>query len=486
LNYARCRRKSYRPRLPCQSAVTKLPAMNSLLLTGGRVVDPANHFDALADVLIVDGKISAVGQKLSAPAGTEIFDATGKIVSPGLIDLHVHFREPGQTAKETIASGTAAAARGGFTSVVCMPNTSPAIDSAGTVALIHERAREQGLVNVFVTGAITKNIAGEELAPIGSLKKAGVVAITDDGHCVQNNDLMRRACEYAKMFDLPIFDHCQDYSLVTDGVMHEGYWNLALGLRGWPAAGEEMIVARNILLAELTGAKIHCQHLSAAGSVALLRAAKKRGVSISGEACPHHFTLTDAAIAGSEKFWAHDGQQLSTFNLQPSTLPEWSNYDTNFKMNPPLRSAQDRAAILAGLTDGTIDILCSDHAPHCDYEKEVEFDYAPFGITGLETELALSLMQLVHTKKISLGDMIAKFTVNPARLLNLNKGTLSVGADADVTVFDADAEWIYDRENSASKSKNNPFFGWKLKGKTVATIVGGKLVFQAEAEAVTA
>jgi dihydroorotase len=217
-----------------------------------------------------------------------------------------------------------------------------------------------------------------------------------------------------------------------------------------------------------------------------LRAAKKRGVSISGEACPHHFTLTDAAIAGSEKFWAHDGQQLSTFNLQPSTLPEWSNYDTNFKMNPPLRSAQDRAAILAGLTDGTIDILCSDHAPHCDYEKEVEFDYAPFGITGLETELALSLMQLVHTKKISLGDMIAKFTVNPARLLNLNKGTLSVGADADVTVFDADAEWIYDRENSASKSKNNPFFGWKLKGKTVATIVGGKLVFQAEAEAVTA
>jgi dihydroorotase len=460
--------------------------MNSLLLTGGRVVDPANHFDALADVLIVDGKISAVGQKLSAPAGTEIFDATGKIVSPGLIDLHVHFREPGQTAKETIASGTAAAARGGFTSVVCMPNTSPAIDSAGTVALIHERAREQGLVNVFVTGAITKNIAGEELAPIGSLKKAGVVAITDDGHCVQNNDLMRRACEYAKMFDLPIFDHCQDYSLVTDGVMHEGYWNLALGLRGWPAAGEEMIVARNILLAELTGAKIHCQHLSAAGSVALLRAAKKRGVSISGEACPHHFTLTDAAIAGSEKFWAHDGQQLSTFNLQPSTLPEWSNYDTNFKMNPPLRSAQDRAAILAGLTDGTIDILCSDHAPHCDYEKEVEFDYAPFGITGLETELALSLMQLVHTKKISLGDMIAKFTVNPARLLNLNKGTLSVGADADVTVFDADAEWIYDRENSASKSKNNPFFGWKLKGKTVATIVGGKLVFQAEAEAVTA
>ena len=457
--------------------------MNSLLLAGGHVVDPANHFDAIADVLIVDGKISAIGSNLSAPVGLERWDATGKIVCPGLIDLHVHFREPGQTAKENIASGTAAAARGGFTSFVCMPNTAPAIDSAGTVALIHERAREQGIVNVFVTGAITKNIAGEELAPIGSLKKAGVVAITDDGHCVQNHDLMRRACEYAKMFDLPIFDHCQDYSLVTDGVMHEGYWNLALGLRGWPAAGEEMIVARNILLAELTGAKIHCQHLSAAGSVALLREAKKRGVSISGEACPHHFTLTDAAIAGSEKFWKADGQMLPT--AQADDRPAWPNYDTNFKMNPPLRSAKDREAILEGLTDGTIDILCSDHAPHCDYEKEVEFDYAPFGITGLETELALSLMQLVHTKRISLADLLAKFTVNPARLLNLNKGTLSVGADADVTVFDPAEEWIFNREDSASKSKNNPFFGWKLQGKVAATIVGGKKVWSEQNELVS-
>jgi dihydroorotase len=456
--------------------------VNSLLLTGGRVVDPANHFDSIADVLILDGKISAVGKNLSAPKGIEILDATGKIVSPGLIDLHVHFREPGQTAKENIASGTAAAARGGFTSVVCMPNTSPAIDNAGTVALIHERAAAEGVVNVFVTGAITKNISGEELAPIGSLKKAGVVAITDDGHCVQNNELMRRACEYAKMFGLPIFDHCQDYSLVTDGVMHEGYWSTALGLRGWPSAGEEMIVARNILLAELTGAKIHCQHLSAAGSVALLREAKKRGVPISGEACPHHFTLTDAAIAGSEKFWAHDGKSL---NSQLPTI-NWSSYDTNFKMNPPLRSAKDREAILEGLADGTIDILCSDHAPHCDYEKEVEFDYAPFGITGLETELALSLMQLVHTKRISLADMIAKFTVNPARLLNLNKGTLSVGADADVTVFDPEQEWVFNREDSASKSKNSPFFGWKLKGKAVATIVGGKKVWSEDSELVAA
>jgi dihydroorotase len=458
--------------------------MNSLLLTGGRVIDPANNFDSLAEVLILKGKISAVGKKLSAPAGVETFDATGKIVSPGLIDLHVHFREPGQTAKENIATGTAAAARGGFTSVVCMPNTSPAIDSAGTVALIRERAEREGQINVFVSGAITKGIAGEELAPIGGLKKAGVVAITDDGRCVQNNDLMRRACEYAKMFDLPLFDHCQDYSLVTDGVMHEGYWNVALGLRGWPAAGEEMIVARNILLAELTGAKIHCQHLSAAGSVRLIREAKKRGVAISGEACPHHFTLTDAAVAGSEKFWAADGKILAA--TQKNELPQWPAYDTNFKMNPPLRSARDREAILEGLADGTIEILCSDHAPHCDYEKEVEFDYAPFGITGLETGLALALMQLVHAKRISLPDLIVKYTVNPARLLNLKKGTLGIGADADVTVFDLDREWIFERDETASKSSNSPFFGWKLKGRAVATIVGGKKVWTEQAEAVAA
>ena len=461
--------------------------MAALLLTGGRVVDPANRLDAKTDVLISAGKIAAVGADAAkqAPRDAERMDVSGLIVCPGLIDLHVHLREPGQTAKENIATGTAAAARGGFTSVVCMPNTSPAIDNAGTVALIHERAAQHGVVNVFVAGAITKNIAGEELASIGSLKRAGVVAITDDGHCVQNNELMRRALEYAKMFDLPVMDHCQDYSLVTDGVMHEGYWNTVLGLRGWPSAGEEMIVARNILLAELTGARVHCQHLSAAGSVALLREAKKRGVPISGEACPHHFTLTDAAVAGSEKFWATDGK---TLNPQPSTLnlPEWPSYDTNFKMNPPLRTARDREAILEGLADGTIEILCSDHAPHCDYEKEVEFDYAPFGITGLETELALSLMQLYHGKRLSLPDLIAKYTVNPARLLNLPKGTLAVGADADVTVLDPDREWIFERAATASKSANSPFFGWKLKGRAVATIVGGKIVWSEKAEAVAA
>ena len=465
--------------------------MNSLLLTGGRVIDPANRLDSTTDLLILNGKIAAVGKDAAKQASADIekLDASGLVVCPGLIDLHVHLREPGQTAKENIATGTAAAARGGFTSIVCMPNTSPAIDNSGTVALIHENAKRDGLVNVYVTGAITKGIAGEELAPIGGLKRAGVVAITDDGHCIQNNELMRRACEYAKMFDLTVMDHCQDYSLVTTGVMHEGRWSTSLGLQGWPSAGEEMIVARNILLAELTGARVHCQHLSAAGSVDLIRAARKRGVPISGEACPHHFTLTDAAIAGSEKFWAEDGKGVfSALGSRPSTLdlPSWPAYDTNFKMNPPLRSARDREAILEGLVDGTIEILCSDHAPHCDFEKEVEFDYAPFGITGLENEFALSLMQLYHTKRLGLADVIAKYTVAPAKLLNLSKGTLSVGADADVTVFDPDREWVFERGDTASKSRNNPFYGWPLKGRAVATIVGGKRVWAENAEPVTA
>jgi len=459
--------------------------MTSLLLTGGRVIDPANRLDVSADLLVIDGKIAVVGPEasLKAPANLQRLDVSGLIVCPGLIDLHVHFREPGQSQKETIATGAAAAARGGFTSVVCMPNTSPTIDTPGTVALIHERAHRNGGVNVLVAGAITKGIAGEELAPIGGLKHAGVVAITDDGHCVQNHEVMRRACEYARMFDLPLMDHCQDYSLVTTGVMHEGRWSTQLGLQGWPAAGEEMIVARNILLAELTGANVHCQHLSAAGSVSLIREAKKRGVPISGEACPHHFTLTDAAVAGSEKFWDADGRGLLP---DSETRPVWPAYDTNFKMNPPLRSAADREAILEGLADGTIEILCSDHAPHCDFEKEVEFDYAPFGITGLENELALSLMQLYHSRRLGLSEVIAKYTVAPARLLRLAKGTLSVGADADITVFDPDREWVFRREDTASKSSNNPFFGWQLRGKPIATIVGGRrtCVEQTEALAV--
>jgi dihydroorotase len=460
--------------------------MHALLLTNGRVIDPASGLDQIADVLVVDGKVDSIGGRAAgrtAVAGDRL-DVTGLVVCPGLIDSHVHLREPGQSAKETIATGTLAAARGGFTSVVCMPNTSPSIDNAGTVALIREKAAREGVVNVFVTGAITKNIDGEELASIGSLKQAGVVAITDDGHCVQSNELMRRALEYVRMFDMPVLDHCQDYSLVTDGVMHEGYWSCLLGLRGWPAAGEEVIVARNILLAELTGAHVHCQHLSSAGSVRLLREAKARGLPISGEACPHHFTLTDASIAGSELFWPGDGKELLKLLGCDGLPPSWPPYHTNFKMNPPLRSAQDREAILEGVVDGTLEIIGSDHAPHCDYEKEVEFDYAPFGITGLETELALSLIQFHHSKRLKLIDLLAKFTVAPARLLGLSKGTLAVGADADITIFDPDKEWVFDPEDSASKSLNSPFFGWPLRGKPVMTIVAGRIVWHEQKGAV--
>jgi dihydroorotase len=456
--------------------------MNSLLVTGGRVVDPAHRLDGAADVLILDGKISAVGERLAskAPAHTPRFDAAGLVVCPGLIDLHAHLREPGQSAKETIASGTAAAARGGFASVVCMPNTSPAIDNAGTVALIRERAQRESKINVFVAGAITRDIAGEELAPIGSLKAAGVVAITDDGHCVQNNELMRHALEYARMFDLPVMDHCQDYSIVTEGVVHEGYWSAVLGLRGWPAAGEELIVSRNILLAEMTGTPVHCQHLSSARSVQLLREAKKRGVPVSGEVCPHHFTLTDTVLAGSDKFWETDGKEILS---RGGERPRWPSYDTNFKMNPPLRSSADRAALIEGLVDGTVEIIGSDHAPHCHYEKEVEFDYAPFGIVGFETELALSLMALYHSGRLPLSDVIAKFTVAPARLLRLrDKGSLRVGADGDLTIIDVDREWVFDVNASASKSRNSPFGGWRLKGKAAATIANGVMAWTERAD----
>ena len=452
--------------------------MSSLLISGGRVVDPANSVDGPSDVLVVDGVVKAVGPGLAAPAGVERLDARGLVVSPGLVDLHVHLREPGQTAKETILTGSKAAARGGFTTVVCMPNTSPSIDSAATVALIQERARSAA-VRVEVTGALSKGIAGEELAPIGSLARAGVVALTDDGHCIQDNDLMRRALEYARQFGLPVMDHCQDYGLVKDGVMNEGVQSLRLGLRGWPSAGEEMIVARNILLAEQTGTHIHCQHLSAAGSVRLLREAKRRGVPISGEACPHHFTLTDTSIAGSEEFWATDGADLARRGVRGAGNPTWPSYHTHFKMNPPLRTAADREAILAGLVDGTLEIISSDHAPHTESEKDVEFDYAPFGITGLEVELSLSLLQLLHSGRLDLSSILAKLTVNPARLLRLSggRGTLTPGSVGDVTVFDPDAAWTCDRNDTESKSRNNPFHGWTLRGLVRATVVGGKVAY---------
>jgi len=425
--------------------------MKTLRITNGRIIDPANNRDEIADLWVADGRISN-GPSAGDVAQTEAIDARGLVVSPGLIDIHVHLREPGQSHKETVATGTRAAAAGGFTSVVAMPNTTPAADSAATIAWIRERSKQFACVNVFCTGAITKGLKGEELAPFGSLHSAGVVALTDDGRCVQNHEIMRRAVEYARMFGLPVMDHCQDYSLVGDGVMHEGEWSLRLGLPGWPRMGEELIVARNILIAELCSSPIHCQHISAKGSVRLLREARARGVPISGEVCPHHIALTDASLA---------------------------TFDSRFKMNPPLRAEEDIEAILEGLADGTLNILCSDHAPHASYEKEVEFDRAPFGITGLESEFAIFCDLLVHKRKIlSLPRLLALYTSEPAQLLRLDRGTLSLGAPADITLIDPDAEWTFDRDLSQSLSRNTPFHGHTWKGRAVRTIVAGETVWK--------
>ncbi len=455
--------------------------MSSILLRGGRVIDPASRFDQVADVLIVDQSVREIGPGLVPPAGAEVFDVTGRVVCPGLIDIHVHFREPGQTKKEDVASGSRCAARGGFTTVVCMPNTSPSVDSPATVALIQDRAGLSG-IRVEVAGALSKGIAGEELAAIGSLHKAGVIALTDDGHCIQSNELMRRACEYAQMFDLPIMDHCQDYKLVAEGVMNEGYWSTVLGLRGWPAMGEEVIVARNILLAEQTGARIHCQHISSAGSVRLLREARRRGVSISGEACPHHFILTDAAVAGSVEFWKKDGAALVEAGIAGNPPVSWPAYHTFFKMNPPLRTAADREAILEGLVDGTLSILASDHAPHTNSEKEVEFDDAPFGILGLECEVALCLLALYHPGRLGLSELLAKWTIRPADFLGLKdgRGRLQAGGPADVTVIDLEVPWVSRNSDTASKSLNSPFDGWNLRGRPVLTVARGTVVWKLE------
>src|SRR5712671_7086916 len=423
----------------------------STIIRNGLVIDPANKRDEVADVYIADGKIVTSKSEIRTPKSEiEEIDARGLIVAPGLIDMHVHLREPGFSHKETIESGARAAAAGGFTTVVCMPNTAPVPDNQGTIAWIKDRASSISRVNVLPTGAISKNLAGEELAPIGSLAQAGVVAITDDGHCIQNHEVMRRAVEYARMVGVPVLDHCQDYNLVGNGVVHEGYWSTLLGSPGWPAAGEEAIVMRNILLAELCDHHIHCQHISTAGSVRLLREARARGIKISGEVCPHHVALTDEAI---------------------------QNFDTNHKMNPPLRAKEDVAALLEGIADSTLDILCSDHAPHAQFEKEVEFDAAPFGIVGLETELGLFLDLLVHkTKTIELPRLIEMFTVNPARLLQMEAGTLSVDRAADITLIDPELEWTVDSSAFQSMSCNTPFDDWKLKGRAVRTIVGGKTV----------
>jgi dihydroorotase len=427
--------------------------VSATIIRNGRVIDPANKRDQVGDVYIEAGKIIASKSEIRDPKSEiDEIDASNLIVCPGLIDMHVHLREPGFTHKETIESGARAAAAGGFTTIVCMPNTSPVPDNPSTIAWIKDRAAEAACVNVLPMGAISKNLAGEELSPIGSLAQAGVVAITDDGHCIQNHELMRRAVEYARMVGLPVLDHCQEYKLVGNGVVHEGYWSTLLGLPGWPAAGEEAIIMRNILLAELCDHPIHCQHVTTAGSVRLLREARSRGVKVSGEVCPHHIALTDEAI---------------------------QNFDTNYKVNPPLRSQADVDALLEGIADRTLSILSSDHAPHADFEKEVEFDAAPFGIIGLETELGLFLDLLVHKhRKIDIVRLIEMYTVEPARLLRIGAGTLSIGAPADVTLIDPDLAWTVKVDQFESASRNSPFDGWKLKGRAVRTIVAGKTVWK--------
>jgi dihydroorotase len=424
--------------------------MPSLWISNARVIDPAAQRDGKGNVFVRDGRIVrslSAAQKKSAKK----IDARGLVASPGFVDIHVHFREPGQTHKETIASGSRAAAAGGFTTVVCMPNTSPPADNAGTIQAIKDAARRDAVVKVYPTGCITAQMKGQSLAPIGSLKRSGVVAITDDGDCVQSNELMRRALEYAKMFGLPVMDHCQDHSMTVGAVMNEGVVSTRLGLRGWPNAAEDLIVSRNVLLSTYTGAHIHMQHISSAHSVDILREAKSRGIRVTAEATPHHIALTDESLA---------------------------TYDTNFKMNPPLRTEADRKAIIAGLRDGTLDCIATDHAPHTDYEKDKEFDFAPNGITGSETALSVCLEILVKKNRFSLARLVDLMTLQPAKILNLEAGTLTPGAPADICLFDPEEVWRYDAKAGQSKSSNSPWHGRDLVGRVKTTIVDGKVVFQ--------
>ncbi len=421
-----------------------------LWISRAHVIDPASKRDAEGDLFAIDGKMVAkltVEQKKKA----QKIDARGLVASPGFVDIHVHFREPGQTHKETIETGTRAAAAGGFTSCVCMPNTSPVVDHAGTVQFIQDAIERSAIVHVYPTGCITVGQKGQTLAPIGSLARAGCVAITDDGLCVQNNELMRRAVEYAKMFGIPVMDHCQDAAMTQGAVMNEGFMSTKLGLRGWPNAAEDIIVARNVVLAAYAGHQIHLQHISSKYSVELIRRAKGRGVPITAEGTPHHIALTDSAVAG---------------------------YDTHFKMNPPLRIEEDRKAIIEGLRDGTLDCLATDHAPHTNYEKDKEFDHAPFGILGLETALPICLQVLVRESRFTLRRLVELMTIKPAEVLKLPGGSLAPDAVADITLFDPNEEWTYDALKGFSKSSNSPWHGQKLRGKVRATIVAGQVVYQ--------
>jgi dihydroorotase len=419
-----------------------------LIIKNGRVIDPASRRDKVSDVFIADGKFVKALTPIQKKTA-QVIDARGLVVCPGLVDIHVHFREPGQTHKETILTGSQAAAAGGFTSVVCMPNTSPVADNTGTIQLINAAAANAP-VHVYATGCITVGMKGQQLAPHGSLKKAGVVALTDDGLCIQSNELMHRAVEYAKMFDLTILDHCQDESMTDKAVMNEGVMSTRLGLKGWPHAAEDIIVARNIILSRYTGAHIHMQHISSAHSVELMRRAKQDKVNVTAEATPHHIALTEDALG---------------------------TYDTNLKMNPPLRTEADRQAIIAGLKDGTLDCIGTDHAPHSPEEKDREFDYAPNGIIGLETALPICLDVLVRKSKFKLTQVIDLMTRKAANILKLPAGTLAAGAVADVCIFNPNETWLYNTYGAFSKSINSPWNQQQLTGRVKTTIVAGKIVY---------
>jgi dihydroorotase len=428
------------------------------LLKGGRVVDPVNGIDGVRDILIDGERIARVAPNLPADGATVVEIADGLVVCPGFIDMHVHLREPGQEHKETVATGTASAVAGGFAAVACMPNTNPVNDNANVTTYILDKARAANLARVYPIGAVSRGSNGELLADIADLRNAGCVAITDDGHPVKTAILLRRALEYAGMFGMPVIEHCEDPSLKGDAVAHEGYYAASLGLRGMPGACEALGVERGALLAELTGSAFHVAHMSARASLRAVRKAKEAGLRVTCEVAPHHFTLTDEALA--------------------APVP----YDTNTKMNPPLREAADRDTMLEGISDGSVDAIATDHAPHHYDEKQVEYDRAPFGIVGLETAVPLSLDRLVHAGRIRLSRMVELLSVNPARILNIPGGTLSEGAPADITIIAPDLKVKIEAAKLRSRSNNTPFDGWELRGGVAATLVGGRpLYINAEA-----
>jgi dihydroorotase len=419
---------------------------SNIILKGGRVVDPSQGIDAVMDIGIVNGVITEPKNVKNA----QVINLKGLIAAPGFTDIHVHLRQPGNPTSETIASGTMAAAAGGFTGIVAMPNTKPTADTAGTIEYLKSVAEKDAVVKVYPCGCMTKESKGEEMAGIGGLKGAGIVAVSDDGKCIQNHELMRHVVEYSKSFGLPILDHCEDECLKGAGVMHEGKWSVLLGMNGIPAAAEELMIARDIIFSRMIGWKIHIQHISAKESVEMVRLARKRGIMVSAEATPHHILLTDETI---------------------------KKFDTNYKMNPPLRSDDDRKAIIRGLKDGTITVIATDHAPHTLTDKLVEFDYAPFGIIGLETALPICLSELYHKKVLTMSQLVSKFTTGPAELLGMDFGTLQIGKPADITVIDPDKVIKIDANKFYSKSRNTPFHGMSFKGKAVATIVNGGIVY---------